>query len=112
MGGMAVLPYGAPEADVAMKDTTYRWNADGRVRVFEMAPVRGTRGVPYDFGEADALRPVNVHDFAIGRYPVTGALWEHIMGAETNTSARGGTNLPLENVSGMTSRARMASLSA
>jgi sulfatase modifying factor 1 len=82
-----------------MKDTTYRWNADGRVRVFEMAPVRGTHGVPYDFGETGAVRRVNIRDFAIGQYPVTGALWEHVMGADTNTSARGGAGLPLENVS-------------
>jgi formylglycine-generating enzyme required for sulfatase activity len=64
-----------------------------------MAPVRGTHGVPYDFGETGVVRRVNIRDFAIRQYAVTGALWEHVMGADTNTSARGGAGLPLENVS-------------
>src|SRR5688572_12540978 len=83
----------------AMKSLTYRWNADGREHVLDLAHVGGTHGRRYPFGEAGTARPVEVRDFFVATVPVTQALWSHVMGAGVKPALRREPDRPLVDVS-------------
>ena len=90
-----------------IKPTPY--NANGLT--FEMITVekRATKEGEYDFimgeenseyGDEKPAHPVTFKtDFAIGKYPVTQALWEAVMGKGNNPSRFKGANRPVEQVS-------------
>lgn len=82
-----------------MKYTTYQWDADGRQYAFDFAPVPGTRGDPYEFGDDLSRRRVHVGDYAISRHTVTRALWTHIMGDDGNHSTDNSPAMPVDNLS-------------
>ena len=82
-----------------MEDVMYNWKSDNETHAFKLVFVRGTDGLPFSFGAGAPSRSVHIQDFFIGTVPVTQALWTHVMGPNTNPSARKGADLPLENVS-------------
>jgi formylglycine-generating enzyme required for sulfatase activity len=82
-----------------MKCVAYTWKAGSGDHVLRLVYVEGTRGDAYPFGEGTPSRLVEVRDFLIGTVPVTQALWNHVVGADSNPAANRGADLPLENVS-------------
>ena len=81
-----------------MDSIRYRWTDGGREGELALVHVRGTQGVPYDFGDPPCIS-VDVEDFFIGIVSVTQAFWSHIAGAETNPAVHRRPDLPVENVS-------------
>jgi hypothetical protein len=75
----------------------YSFESGNEIHSLEMVFVEGTRGRPYVFGEKDASRNVEMRDFFISKFPVTQALWAHVMGV--NPSLALGGHKPVENVS-------------
>jgi formylglycine-generating enzyme len=82
-----------------MDPIDYQWNAEGREHILRLVWVLGTGGDPYRFGEGDASKWVEVPAFYVGTTPVTQALWNHVVGPDSNPSVNPGDDLPLENVS-------------
>jgi formylglycine-generating enzyme required for sulfatase activity len=73
------------------------FESSGAVHFLDLVFVEGTRGRPYTFGDENASRTVELPDFFISTFPVTQALWTHVMGV--NASVRRGDHKPVENVS-------------
>jgi sulfatase modifying factor 1 len=83
----------------AMKTISYRWQDDGSPNVLALSWVPGTGGSPFNFGEGDAVRLMEVGEFWIATTQVTQALWTHVMGEATNPAIAQGSKRPVENVS-------------
>jgi len=70
---------------------------------FDMIPIEGgtfTMGNNESEHEDEKpAHPVTVPDFYLGKYPVTQALWQAVMGKENNPSYFKGLNRPVESVS-------------
>jgi formylglycine-generating enzyme required for sulfatase activity len=81
-----------------MTKIRYGWDDGGTGRVLELTHVAGTNGAPYEFGEDEPKRGIEVRDFFIATVPVTQALWSHVLGPD-HPAVRRGAQLPLENVS-------------
>lgn len=82
-----------------MDTISYRWKSGSGDHELRMVRVKGTEGRPYNFGEGNARRTIDVSEFWIATVPVTQALWMHVMGDDDNPSVVRGAQLPLENVS-------------
>src|SRR4051812_22309078 len=82
-----------------MKTISYRWQDDGSPNVLALSWVPGTGGSPFNFGEGDAVRLIEVGEFWIATTQVTQALWRHVMGEATNPAIAQGSKRPVENVS-------------
>jgi formylglycine-generating enzyme required for sulfatase activity len=80
-----------------MVKITYRWTSDDGEHALEMVRVEGTGNRPYQFGDGDQSRLVEVPEFWLSTVPVTQALWLHVMG--DNPALGRGKHRPLENVS-------------
>ena len=76
---------------------SYTFQVGGEAHDLDVVLVEGTRGHPYLFGEGHETLHVEVSDFYIARFPVTQALWTHIMGE--NPAIVRGHRRPVENVS-------------
>jgi formylglycine-generating enzyme len=76
---------------------SYTWHAADGEHELRLVPVPGTAGTPYLFGAGANRHPVGIRDFYMASTPVTQACWAHVMGS--NPAARGGSRLPVENVS-------------
>ena len=81
-----------------MTTIRYEWSDGDTGRMLELVHVEGTNGRPYDFGEGDDARRIEVRGFFVATVPVTQALWTHVMGADNPANGRG-AQFPLENVS-------------
>ena len=82
-----------------MHSISYRWTDGDRERELALVHVRATNGDPYAFGSPPDRISVQVPDFLIGVVPVTQALWDHVVGPDTNPAVRRDPDLPIENVS-------------
>jgi formylglycine-generating enzyme required for sulfatase activity len=81
-----------------MSTIRYNWNDGKADRGFELVHVEGTNGCPYSFGVGNAVCLIEIQSFFIATFPVTQALWAHVMGGD-NPSVGQRASLPLENVS-------------
>jgi formylglycine-generating enzyme required for sulfatase activity len=51
-----------------------------------------------EISDEHPVHPVNINDFYIGKYEVTQAEWNAVMGRDNNPSLYKGDNLPVETV--------------
>ena len=82
-----------------MRSLRYSWKVGHIGYALDLVCVNGTNGHPYSFGEGAQSRVMEVRSFLISTVPVTQALWDHVVGSETNPAVNRGQDLPLENVS-------------
>src|SRR5262245_27540820 len=80
-----------------MADLRYRFDSGGEAHSLDMIFVAGTRGRAYLFGDTSASLAVEIEEFFIARFPVTQALWTHVMC--DNPAVVRGDRRPVENVS-------------
>ena len=81
----------------AIRAEIQRPTAPTTVTAPEMVRIPAPPGGAYTLLEGDGQRPVPIAAFAIGKYPVTQAEWQAVMG--TNPSHFKGDQLPVESVS-------------
>jgi sulfatase modifying factor 1 len=65
-----------------MNDLEYSFEAGGKHYELTMIFVEGTHGKPFLFGEENYKQEINITDFFISKFPVTIALWKHVMNSE------------------------------
>lgn len=65
----------------------------------EMIFVEGTKGPGFMFGVEGDKHEITVKDFFIAKFPVTRALWKHIMGKESSDESQKGYNWPADHLS-------------
>lgn len=63
-----------------------------------LVQVEGTKENPYLFG-ATEKHAISIKDFYISQFPVTYALWKHVMGNESNPAGESENNKPVRFVS-------------
>jgi len=73
------------------------WRDESGDHELTMAWVPGTDGAPYQFGQGQRSRAIDLPGFYIATTPVTQALWKKVTGA--NPAKRQDPRAPVENVS-------------
>jgi formylglycine-generating enzyme len=79
------------------KPRQYAWQDQSENYELTLKWVPGTNGKPYDFGNGNDRRAIELPGFFMGTTPVTQAIWSHVMGS--NPAARPEPCCPMENVS-------------